>query len=325
MRPISFLVVGGAALATLCLAVGAGPAATSEQATAVVSPFLPAPPLGPPRRLVFYGNVATVSRTAGRWILRVDPAAFLSGLADAIVLDIGGTTTDGGVLVGGFPREASFEVSVGGVRTNFRMPDVASVGLGGGSLVGADGATVGPISVGFRLTERARIFGGDALTATDIAVAAGLLNLGEHARVADLDPAVVATARGVMRDRIADLGLANATIGVDSDGYGRLYGYRGPKLSELLPDATVVDVLDEIEGFRKSFEKRRKLVVDGLNALPGVTCRMPGGANRPRQLKKATSSPCSLSVGMSTPGRRSSDETASALSLPASTCGPNSP
>ena len=50
-----------------------------------------------------------------------------------------------------------------------------------------------------------------------------------------------------LRDALTDLGLRNATIGVDSDGYGRLYGYRGPKLSELLPDATIVDVVDEIE------------------------------------------------------------------------------
>jgi Xaa-Pro dipeptidase len=50
-----------------------------------------------------------------------------------------------------------------------------------------------------------------------------------------------------LRDKLVDLGLANATFGVDGDGYGRLYGYRGPKLSELLPDATVVDILDEIE------------------------------------------------------------------------------
>jgi aspartate/methionine/tyrosine aminotransferase len=42
--------------------------------------------------------------------------------------------------------------------------------------------------------------------------------------------------------------------------------------------AAMTGPMDEIEGFRKSFEKRRKLVVDGLNALPGVTCRMPGGA-----------------------------------------------
>lgn len=134
-------------------------------------------------------------------------AAFLSGLADAIVLDIGGTTTDGGVLAGGFPREASFAVSVGGVRTNFRMPDVASIGLGGGSEVGAGGATVGPLSVGFRLTERARAFGGDTLTATDIAVAAGAgrVALGDPARLADLDPAVVAAARATIRDRLAAL------------------------------------------------------------------------------------------------------------------------
>ncbi len=42
-----------------------------------------------------------------------------------------------------------------------------------------------------------------------------------------------------------------------------------------------------------------------------------GAAKRPRQLKKATSTPCSFSVGMSTPGSRSSEERASARSLPA--------
>ena len=39
-------------------------------------------------------------------------AAFLSGLADAIVVDIGGTTTDIGVLRQGFPREASSQRKV---------------------------------------------------------------------------------------------------------------------------------------------------------------------------------------------------------------------
>ncbi|CAN5344465.1 pyridoxal phosphate-dependent aminotransferase [soil metagenome] len=42
--------------------------------------------------------------------------------------------------------------------------------------------------------------------------------------------------------------------------------------------AAMTGPMDEIEGFRKSFERRRKIVVDGLNALPGVSCRMPGGA-----------------------------------------------
>ena len=113
-------------------------------------------------------------------------AAFLSGLADCAVVDIGGTTTDVGILQHGFPREASVSIEIGGVRTNFRMPDVLSIGVGGGSHV--DGAEVGPQSVGFELTSRALVFGGDTLTATDLAVAAGLAEIGDSSRVAGLDP-----------------------------------------------------------------------------------------------------------------------------------------
>jgi len=80
MRSTPLIVVAGTALAALALAASTGPASASPDAAAAVSPFLPSPPLSPPNRLVFYGNVATLSRTAGRWILRVDPAAFLSGL-----------------------------------------------------------------------------------------------------------------------------------------------------------------------------------------------------------------------------------------------------
>ena len=39
-------------------------------------------------------------------------AMFLTGKRDAIVVDIGGTSTDVGVLVNGFPREASSQVKV---------------------------------------------------------------------------------------------------------------------------------------------------------------------------------------------------------------------
>ncbi len=114
-------------------------------------------------------------------------AAFLSGLADAIVVDIGGTTADVGMLTQGFPREASVAVEVGGVRTNFRMPDVYSVGLGGGSLVDLDTLQVGPQSVGYRLTRDALIFGGNTLTTSDIAVAAGIVVIGDPTKVAHLD------------------------------------------------------------------------------------------------------------------------------------------
>src|SRR5690606_5402396 len=87
-------------------------------------------------------------------------AAYLSGLRDGIVVDIGGTSTDVGALVQGFPREASAAVEVGGVRTNFRMPDIWSVALGGGTVLRADPPAVGPASVGRRITREALVFGG---------------------------------------------------------------------------------------------------------------------------------------------------------------------
>jgi N-methylhydantoinase A/oxoprolinase/acetone carboxylase beta subunit len=114
-------------------------------------------------------------------------AAFLSRLDDALVIDVGGTTTDIGGLRHGFPREANSVVEVGGVRTLFRMPDLLSLGLGGGTRIRpGDPPGIGPDSVGYELTERALVFGGGELTGTDIAVAAGLLDLGDRRRVADL-------------------------------------------------------------------------------------------------------------------------------------------
>jgi N-methylhydantoinase A/oxoprolinase/acetone carboxylase beta subunit len=131
-------------------------------------------------------------------------AAFLSGLRDAIVVDVGGTTTDVGSLRHGFPREANNVVEVGGVRTLFRMPDLLSLGLGGGSLVAEDGLRVGPGSVGYRLVDESRVFGGATLTATDVAVAAGLIDVGDRRRVADLPADLVKTALARMHGAIED-------------------------------------------------------------------------------------------------------------------------
>ncbi|MFK7875658.1 MAG: hydantoinase/oxoprolinase N-terminal domain-containing protein [Paracoccaceae bacterium] len=115
-------------------------------------------------------------------------AAFLSGKSDAIVVDVGGTTTDVGALVKGFPRPASTTVDVGGVRTNFRMPDVFAIGLGGGTIIDGEGGDlkVGPQSVGYKLTTDALIFGGKTLTTSDVAVALGLADFGDKAAIADL-------------------------------------------------------------------------------------------------------------------------------------------
>lgn len=102
-------------------------------------------------------------------------AAYLSGLSDCLVVDVGGTTTDVGALVKGFPRQSAAAVEIGGVRTNFRMPDILSIGLGGGTIVRRQGdqVTLGPDSVGYRITEKSIGFGGDTLTTTDAVVAAG--------------------------------------------------------------------------------------------------------------------------------------------------------
>lgn len=142
-------------------------------------------------------------------------AAFLAGLDEAknaqqrkstIVVDIGGTTSDVGVLLpSGFPRQAAAFIEVGGVRTNFAMADVQSIGLGGGSRVrisdtpNGKHVTVGPDSVGHYLTRDARVFGGDVLTTTDIVVASGLADLGTKDRVTGLDADVIEKANKIMK------------------------------------------------------------------------------------------------------------------------------
>ena len=131
-------------------------------------------------------------------------AAFLSGLKDAMVNDVGGTTSDIGTLASGFPREANNVVYVGGVRTLFRMPDTFSVGLGGGTIVDqANPRNIGPKSVGFRLASEALVFGGNTLTCSDIAVAAGLTDMGDPSRVSHLSAQFVKDAL----HRIHEIGI----------------------------------------------------------------------------------------------------------------------
>src|SRR5699024_2076216 len=101
---------------------------------------------------------------------------YLANAQNGIVVDVGGTTTDVGVLIDTFPRESSLAVEIGGVRTNFRMPDLVSIRLGGGTIIQVyddDSFQIGPSSVGYLITEKALVFGGDTLTATDVAVCVG--------------------------------------------------------------------------------------------------------------------------------------------------------
>jgi N-methylhydantoinase A/oxoprolinase/acetone carboxylase beta subunit len=131
-------------------------------------------------------------------------AAFLTGLSDALVADVGGTSTDFGMLVNGFPRESAASVDIGGVSTNFRMPDVLAIALGGGTVIRdtAAGITVGPDSVGYRLPQTSLVFGGDTATLTDAAVHGGRAQIGTT-EVSGHD-AALATALDVADAMIAD-------------------------------------------------------------------------------------------------------------------------
>ncbi|KAJ4417497.1 hypothetical protein N0V82_006161 [Gnomoniopsis sp. IMI 355080] len=133
-------------------------------------------------------------------------AAYLAGLdaggTSAIVVDIGGTTSDVGmILSSGMPRAASAYVTVAGVRVNYSMPHLHSIGLGGGSLVRElDGKVqVGPESVGHFLTEEALVFGGQTCTASDIAVASKQVEMGDPSLLGHLQPEFIISAKARIR------------------------------------------------------------------------------------------------------------------------------
>lgn len=107
-------------------------------------------------------------------------AGLVADVEEAIVVDIGGTTTDVGLLDKGFPvmQTAPFHVTPNmAVTCHFPKPHTSSIGLGGGSLVVVDestgGCRIGPSSVEYRLLEQSLFAGGDQFTVTDLAYVQG--------------------------------------------------------------------------------------------------------------------------------------------------------
>ena len=94
-------------------------------------------------------------------------------------------------------------------RHQVRIPDTESsgadgisIGLGGGSLIreSAGKVTVGPDSVGYRILDEALVFGGNTITATDVAVAAGVASkVGDASRVTTLSSTLVEGAKSRMK------------------------------------------------------------------------------------------------------------------------------
>ncbi|KRC63198.1 hydantoinase subunit beta [Agromyces sp. Root81] len=141
-------------------------------------------------------------------------AALLSGYDHGVVVDVGGTTSDIGMLQHGFPRESTVAMSLAGIRSNFRIPDVLSLALGGGTVIGDGGGRVGPESVGYRIAAEALVFGGGTMTFTDIAVAGGAAPIGDANGVAGLPNDLVTRALGVAGERlVAAIERAKLTSG----------------------------------------------------------------------------------------------------------------
>ncbi|MCH9671729.1 MAG: hydantoinase/oxoprolinase family protein [Gammaproteobacteria bacterium] len=134
-------------------------------------------------------------------------AVFISDRDEAMVCDVGGTTTDIGFVKNGFPTEANNVIEVGGVRTLFRMPDVLSIALGGGTIVeekDAGGIQVGPRSVGHTLSQNALAFGGTTLTLSDIAVATRRVVMGDASLCADIRGSTLAGVERFVEELITE-------------------------------------------------------------------------------------------------------------------------
>jgi 5-oxoprolinase (ATP-hydrolysing) len=95
----------------------------------------------------FQGKDAILSGPAGG-IVGAARTAAMAGLERIISFDMGGTSTDVALYVGGFER--AFETAVAGVRMRAPMMAITTVAAGGGSILHFDGARlrVGPDSAG---------------------------------------------------------------------------------------------------------------------------------------------------------------------------------
>jgi N-methylhydantoinase A/oxoprolinase/acetone carboxylase beta subunit len=230
-------------------------------------------------------------------------AAFLTGFSDAIVMDVGGTTTDIGVLANGFPRESSVAADIGGVRTNFRMPDILAMGLGGGtrihldpSLYGGSELTesvrIGPDSVGHRIAEDSFLFGGSTLTTSDVAAAAGAAHFGDSSLLPPLSDSIVhglmARIRQMFEDGVDRMKTSRANVPIIVVGGGSFLvpeRIRGAD-SVIRPDhaavanavgAAIAQVGAQIEQVVDYARTPRETVLETMRALVAQRCIDAGG------------------------------------------------
>jgi len=126
--------------------------------------------------------------------------AMAAGDEDAIVMDIGGTTTDLAVLIGRAPVLDPYGIAIGPYRTLIRSLETLSIGMGGDSAIRLRNGrlTVGPDREG-----PAMLFGGRVPTPTDALAVIGDIAHDDRARArAGLAP--LADKMGVPIEALAD-------------------------------------------------------------------------------------------------------------------------
>lgn len=133
---------------------------------------------------------------------------------DALILDIGGTTTDIALLVNRVPVLEPLGVRVGRFKTLIRSLRTYSVGLGGDSAVRVEN---GELLIGPQRQGRAMAYGGPVPTPTDALIVMGKIRDGDSVRArAGLQPIAdslglsVEKAAEAVFDRTARLILAEA-------------------------------------------------------------------------------------------------------------------
>lgn len=173
--------------------------------------------------LVMNGNGGTVSarlvaREAAKTVMSgpasgvMAAAATLkqSGLANAITYDMGGTSTDVALILGGIP-EVSSELTIDyGLPIHVPMVDVRTIGAGGGSIASVNAAgmlQVGPESAGSSPGPICYERGGTRPTITDAHLLLGRLDAAQLTGVAG--EGAIEPARRAISEQIAEpLGLS---------------------------------------------------------------------------------------------------------------------
>jgi N-methylhydantoinase A/oxoprolinase/acetone carboxylase beta subunit len=185
--------------------------------------------------------------------------AAANGYPDAITFDMGGTSTDVCLVLGGSPEPAA-ERSVAGLPVRLPSVDVHTIGAGGGSIARVDdgGAlVVGPESAGAEPGPACYGHGGTRPTVTDANLVAGHIPPGaELPGLGRLDPAAARAAldsAGVDADGV--LAVVNASMeqalravsverGVDPRGLALVaFGGAGPLHACALADALEMPVV----------------------------------------------------------------------------------